>query len=703
MIVNFRSTMFVKLFATYFILFMIIGLLFSFAFFRQIDERHQAIRQKENQNKVEQLTWLFDDKFSNMDRIGTLLSNMQWVLRVRSQSEIILRNIDLLRRQEINREMNIYHTTIRTARSTALMLPHRNIVIDNASFWDEHNYFISIGRRGMTISGLIDALPDYSIALTIAKPDVYSSNNNDFFVIKQLNYTIEPELVLFVYVNGMAFANMIRQNSPSNDVNFSIKQNGKLLFSSTTQVPAGSQIYSYAAPSALFLWEYHFQFALPPTGMHTMTGLLVFTGFFIIFIAASIALLLSRMSYAPIKELLFKLGLGSDSHESELASIEKFFLTLREEKQDFELLSRRHFTTASNNLLIILLNGLFDESVTHEMLLDYGLHLSDDMSYVVAILTYPEAPNAEERLRHYVQLQSEFASSKKNIHCVELANHNIVLIIDCTGDNDTYYSEHENYLRRIINHIASDAMETYLGFRHKGFIGISKSYQDAKDHLNGNFALDTLYYYPDDWKAQLNESAKADYRPMADKLLQELHNENKKRNTSFEDTCIVATMILDTFVRTLDIPATKAEAIMAGFDHKARHKNSDLIWDYLTQCLEENCPYPITDASTEIGNQIIAHIDEHIFDQTLSQQGIAMEFGLSRPMVSKLFKKAANMNFFDYVHNKRIQEAKNYFDNGERNILSVAQSVGYTNELTFKRAFMRTEAITPKQYIKNLI
>ena len=574
--IHLKSAIYVRLLATYFILFTGLCLAFAFVQLRQILEHSQAQQEHEMENKVEQLVWVLDDKFASMDRIGTLLSQMDWVRRVRSQSEIILRNIDMLRRQEICREMNIYHATIRVARSTALILPHRNTIIDSVTFWDAGNYFISIDRRGKDMAALVEDLP--GISLTIRRPEESRGNNNNFFVLKQLSYAQEPELVLFVYVDGDVFAHMIRQSIQGRYINFAIYSGDAVIFSSAGAVPDGSQLYFFSAQSALFPWEYHFELPAAPTGLF-IPGLVFFAAMASILLGGVISLLLSRMSYAPIKELLSRLGIKTSSQE--IASIEKVFLSLKEEKQDFEMLSQRHYNIVGKNLLIILLNG--HEPVSQALLQDYGLGLSDETTHSVALLLYQDRVSEEDRLLHYTQIQAVFP------YCLELANQNIVLILENGED-----------VRQVIDGISAGGMDIYLGGPYKGLEGISQSYQDAKKQLVSEYTSDEA------------------------------------------------------------------------------------------------------EASTEIGDQIVAYVNENIYDANLSQQSIAIYFGLSRPMVSKLFKKAAKTNFFDYVHEKRITKAKTCFEKGMESIMEVAEASGYANEITFRRAFMRTENTTPRGYLQSI-
>ena len=58
------------------------------------------------------------------------------------------------------------------------------------------------------------------------------------------------------------------------------------------------------------------------------------------------------------------------------------------------------------------------------------------------------------------------------------------------------------------------------------------------------------------------------------------------------------------------------------------------------------------------------------------------------------------MNFIDYLHGKRVEKAKQLFDQGEWDVIEVGGKVGYENEVTFKRAFLKHEGMTPREYVK---
>lgn len=59
------------------------------------------------------------------------------------------------------------------------------------------------------------------------------------------------------------------------------------------------------------------------------------------------------------------------------------------------------------------------------------------------------------------------------------------------------------------------------------------------------------------------------------------------------------------------------------------------------------------------------------------------------------------INFYDYLCRIRMEKAKEYLRTMDAPIAEVARRVGYENELSFKRAFVRYEGIKPREYRQN--
>ena len=92
-------------------------------------------------------------------------------------------------------------------------------------------------------------------------------------------------------------------------------------------------------------------------------------------------------------------------------------------------------------------------------------------------------------------------------------------------------------------------------------------------------------------------------------------------------------------------------------------------------------------------------IQEYLFDRSLSLTLVADTFGLSNSMVSRLFSEHSSENFLSYINRMRIERACERLTSGDgADIMTVARSVGYDNDVTFRRLFKKYVGLTPSEY-----
>ena len=138
-----------------------------------------------------------------------------------------------------------------------------------------------------------------------------------------------------------------------------------------------------------------------------------------------------------------------------------------------------------------------------------------------------------------------------------------------------------------------------------------------------------------------------------------------------------------------------------GYGEAEEAQDVDKMWDSLLMILaglkEE---YYKNRNLKSLGYDIVEYVKAHFTSSGLSQQDIADYFKVSRPTVSKVFKETMKMNFIDYLHRLRVERAKQLFEQEDYDVPAVAQLCGYENEITFKRAFVKHEGMTPREYVK---
>ena len=94
---------------------------------------------------------------------------------------------------------------------------------------------------------------------------------------------------------------------------------------------------------------------------------------------------------------------------------------------------------------------------------------------------------------------------------------------------------------------------------------------------------------------------------------------------------------------------------------------------------------------------ILKHLDAQ-----LSLDDLAREAQMSRSYYSTSFRKLNGVSVWDYIMNKRIENAQHLLETTDRSILDISGSCGYNNISNFNRAFRRVTGKTPREYRKDM-
>lgn len=93
-------------------------------------------------------------------------------------------------------------------------------------------------------------------------------------------------------------------------------------------------------------------------------------------------------------------------------------------------------------------------------------------------------------------------------------------------------------------------------------------------------------------------------------------------------------------------------------------------------------------------------INNHFFDSNLNNHILAKHFNLSVSHFRNLFKKTYNTSPMNYVHNLRIEKAKQLLLYSNFTITEISEKCGFSNLYSFSRAFKSSVGISPNNYTK---
>ena len=94
---------------------------------------------------------------------------------------------------------------------------------------------------------------------------------------------------------------------------------------------------------------------------------------------------------------------------------------------------------------------------------------------------------------------------------------------------------------------------------------------------------------------------------------------------------------------------------------------------------------------------ILKHLDAQ-----LSLDDLAREAQMSRSYYSTTFRRLNGVSVWDYIMNKRIENAQHLLETTDRSILDISGSCGYNNISNFNRAFRRVTGKTPREYRRDM-
>lgn len=95
----------------------------------------------------------------------------------------------------------------------------------------------------------------------------------------------------------------------------------------------------------------------------------------------------------------------------------------------------------------------------------------------------------------------------------------------------------------------------------------------------------------------------------------------------------------------------------------------------------------------------VEYMDHYYSDQNLNVAGVADAVGINPVYLSRMLKKYRNIRPLEYIHQKRIERAKQLLGQGVT-VKDTLPQVGYSSALTMNRAFRKFEDATPGAFYR---
>ena len=89
----------------------------------------------------------------------------------------------------------------------------------------------------------------------------------------------------------------------------------------------------------------------------------------------------------------------------------------------------------------------------------------------------------------------------------------------------------------------------------------------------------------------------------------------------------------------------------------------------------------------------------------LTLANLAKKLETNSKIISNVINSGFNMNFNDFINHYRIEAVKEKLNSGEHKtttLLGIALDAGFNSKATFNRAFKKSTALSPKDYLQKL-
>jgi AraC-like DNA-binding protein len=97
----------------------------------------------------------------------------------------------------------------------------------------------------------------------------------------------------------------------------------------------------------------------------------------------------------------------------------------------------------------------------------------------------------------------------------------------------------------------------------------------------------------------------------------------------------------------------------------------------------------------QFGRQVVAFINEHLYDPDLYITMVTDHFNISKPTLQKLVKNISDQTFLAYVEKHRLNKALEMLSTQSYSIAKIASSCGFSNTNSFYKAFKRNYGYPP--------
>lgn len=682
-------------------------------------ERARAAEQQRSL-QAEKISTQLDDMWKSAGSVGELLNNSSWVEKYKSDTDVFDADFDLVSRQEISQTLQNVCLSSTVVQDIGVIYPRKDTVITPQGWFDLQEYQTFLQRNHLveTEDFLDDVLGMTGGFSKLYAEDFAETTPDTLVYVSQLDILDSPRAIAVIYLDKSVIARQLQQISGAQVCAVRIANAaGDTRMQLTLAEPDPDDVVTMQLASRNMLLNYEISFENQRMPfMQGAGGYLLISG--VAVLSMLLAYALAKMQYSPVNRLMRMLTAktGVNSQSGDMDTIAFCIDNLFADNESLKKMVTSYQQTLNRQQVVQLLRGYFNEDVARLMQGSDNL-FTENFVYAVLVLQRikdnRESPDeqAQENARYIVILQhivEKLCQEQNHCELVEQVDGNTAVIIEFPAmpDRDALMAIAET----VHAALAEQDIESraFVGRPCRGLAGISTSYQAAVETMQTDTGHHTVvyaqpqmeYYYPIEWESRLMTAVQDGNIIQVRSILHHLYEENRRLHLSAPLVSRISLLLTEDLHRTA-VSMDLAPELLAEFREPHPAQRLETVFATAEKTAEIICAEAARrkeSAADNVSRSLVEYVNTHIFDPELSLKQLGDEFSVSTASISRIFKKSAGENFYHYITQKRIARAKELLLIQGYCPAQIAEAVGYDSEYSFKRAFVRTVGMAPRDY-----
>ena len=354
--------------------------------------------------------------------------------------------------------------------------------------------------------------------------------------------------------------------------------------------------------------------------------------------------------------------------------------------------------------------------------------------FFAVVLLYAELPELSNAYAPLTEAQAEYISEFLVTQLARFDREIAYMMIDINGGiallsnySDASSGLWESFVAKLRaevdgypEHVPGERIVASASKRFEGFHAICEAYREAEfalkyrvifgadyDAVHTDTPIPSMpggYYYPPEKEALLLNAIINGEHTQALHTFDELWWENAQAHKNRQEYMLLLLYnIVGTLIRAGNMvrQSASSEVLTGMIGIMALEHDIFTLRGNIRDALSALCDVYSSEhmrTSEGLRDQVLAYIEAHYDDPSLSVEKICDEFHRSRTHLFSIFKEDTGFSLLYHINRVRMSQAKELLRGSSLSINDIAARVGFNSSISFTRAFKKYEHTTPSLF-----